>query len=129
MTDSLLSALIGQELGSVVFVRDYVQLDFDGPRFTLFVWPQVSLDSAVRVMGDPGYRDALCALIGHTVLATTENPEAGLVVDFGRGSVTVKPQPAHLEGPEIAMLSGFTDREDWMVWRPQEYPFDDLEWS
>ncbi|GIH89928.1 hypothetical protein ACFFMN_11990 [Planobispora siamensis] len=124
MPDSLLSALIGQELGSVVFVRDYLQLDFDGPRLTLFVWPQVSVDSTVHSMGDPGYRDTLCALIGHTVLTTAESPDAGLVVGFGRGSVTLKPEPSHLEGLEIAMLGGFTDREDWMVWRPDEYPFD-----
>ncbi|MFE3448741.1 hypothetical protein ACFXJ8_07370 [Nonomuraea sp. NPDC059194] len=129
MSDSLLPALVGEEMSSVIFVRDYVQLDFDGPRLSLFVWPRVITDSTVWSMGDPGYRDALCALIGHTVLAATEDAGAGLVVDFGCGAVLVKPEPSHLEGPEIAMLGGFTGRADWMVWRPGEPPFDGPEWS
>ncbi|SNS74062.1 hypothetical protein SAMN05216276_10159 [Streptosporangium subroseum] len=129
MTDSLLSALIGEEMSSVIFIRDYVQLDFDGPKLSLFSWPQIAVDSTVRLMGDPGYRDTLCALIGHAVLAATEDTDTGLVVDFGLGSVVVKPEPSQVEGPEIALLMGFTDRADWMVWRPGEYPFDGPEWS
>jgi hypothetical protein len=58
-----------------------------------------------------------------------ENIDAGLVVDFGVGSVVAKPEPAQLSGPEIAMLGGFADRAGWMVWRPGESPFDGPEWS
>lgn len=80
-------------------------------------------------MGDPGYRDALCEMIGHSVLSVAESTDAGLVVDFGLGSIVTKPEPTELSGPEIAMLRGFTDRADWMVWRPGESPFDSTEWS
>ncbi len=128
-TDSLLLILVGEELASVIFVRDYLQLDFDGPRLSLFVWPQVAVDAEVRRMGDRGYRDALCTLIGHTVLSVAERTDAGLVIDFGLGSVVTNPEPAELSGPEIAMLRGLGDRAPWMVWRPGESPFDGPQWS
>jgi hypothetical protein len=128
-SDSLLHALIGEDLASVVFVRDYLQLDFDGPRLSLYVWPQVTFGSTIRVMGDPGYRDALCDLIGHPVVQARESAATGLVLYFDAGAVTIKPTLTEVVGPEIAMLGGFTDRVDWMVWRPGEAPFDGPEWT
>ncbi|WP_433358752.1 hypothetical protein [Streptosporangium sp. CA-115845] len=130
MTDSLLHALIGEETSSVTFVRDYVQLDFDGPQLSLFTWPRVSVGSTNGSMGEPGYRDMLCDLIGRPVLAVAEGTETGLVLDFGHGSVVIKLDPSEVaDGPEIALLMGFTDRPGFAVWRPGEYPFDGPEWS
>ncbi len=77
MDDSLLDALVGSELGSVVFVRDYVQLELGAGRLTLFVWPSVVVDATTTRLGDPGYRDLLCDLIGHPVRSTTESRETG----------------------------------------------------
>lgn len=126
LEDSLLARLIGLELASVVFVRDYVQLDFDGPRLTCFVWPTVEVGGATSSFGAAGYRDALCAFISQTVLSTDEAVGTGLVLRFAIGAVTVHPTPGELEGPEIAMLSGFSDQA-WDLWRPGEHTFADLE--
>jgi hypothetical protein len=54
--DSLLAALVGKELASVIFVRDYVELDFDGPRLSMFVWPVVAMapTCAAWVIRDTG---------------------------------------------------------------------------
>ena len=35
--------LIGEQLSSVTFVMDYLQLDFDGNRLTCNVWPVVNV--------------------------------------------------------------------------------------
>jgi hypothetical protein len=129
MTDSLLLALISHEMSSVIFVRDYLQLEFDGPRLSLFVWPQVTIDAQVRQAGDPNYRDSLCSLIGLPVQAVEEDPDTGVAVYFESGSIVTKPVPSELEGPEIAMLNGFADNTGWMVWRPGEFPFDGPGWS
>lgn len=56
---SVLEALVDEELGSVVFVMDYVQLDFSAARFSAYVWPTVTIGDATFQSGDPGYRDAL----------------------------------------------------------------------
>ncbi|WP_040807634.1 hypothetical protein [Nocardia concava] len=124
--DSLLGRLIGLELASVVFVRDYLQLDFDGPRLTCYVWPTIEADGITRSLGDSGYRDSLCALISQTVVSTEEAVGAGLVLGFAIGTLSIHPTPEELEGPEIAMLAGFPDRA-WDLWRPGEDTFSDLE--
>ena len=80
MTDSLLGALVEEEVGSVAFVMDYLQLDFVNARFSAYVWPTVSIGDVSRGFGDPGYRDALCALITHEVIETGESSEAGFVI-------------------------------------------------
>ncbi|MCP2342142.1 hypothetical protein [Actinomadura rupiterrae] len=129
MTDSLLVALVGHELGSVIFVRDYLQLDFDGPRLTLLVWPRVTVDAQARGLGDHGYRDSLCSLIGHPVRAVEEGSDTGIAVRFESGSIVANPEPDELESCEIAMLSGFSDRTGSMVWRHGEFPFDGPGWS
>ncbi|WP_244931094.1 hypothetical protein [Nocardioides sp. W7] len=66
------------------------------------------MTSAV-VWGDPGYRDALCALISHEVIETEESPAAGLVIRLGLGEVAIHPEPTELSGPEIAMLQVHAD--------------------
>jgi hypothetical protein len=111
---SLLADLVGEELASVIFVRDYVQLDVDGQRLSLYVWPGVATDGDVRHLGDPVYRDALCRLIGRVVTSTEESREAGLVIHLGAYSVTVKPKANEVAGPEIAMLQGIVDHQGWM---------------
>ncbi|MFE3193695.1 hypothetical protein ACFXHA_32165 [Nocardia sp. NPDC059240] len=117
--------MIGLELASVVFVRNYVQLDFDGPRLTCFVWPTVEIGGAARSLGDSGYRDALCAFISQTVTSVDEAVGTGLVLRFALGAVTIDPTPDEVEGPEIAMLAGFPD-EAWDLWRPGENIFADM---
>ena len=126
MTDSVLHSLVGEELGSVVFVRDYLQLDFENARLSAYVWPTVSFGHVSREFGDLGYRDALCALITSDVIETEESSEAGLVIRFQLGEVVINPEPADLSGPEIAVLQVHADafREaSWIVWRPGEDVF------
>jgi hypothetical protein len=132
MTDSILEALVEEELGSVVFVMDYLQLDFVNARFSAYVWPTVSIGDVSRGFGDPGYRDALCALITHGVIETEESSEAGLVVRFQLGEVVINPEPTDLSGPEIAMLQIHADAfrdASWAVWRPGEDVFASRDWS
>jgi hypothetical protein len=112
--------LVGQELGSVVFVRDYVQLDFDGPRLSLYVWPTVVTDRRVD-FGEPGYRDALCELIGRPVTGV-----AGPTLDFAGTRLLIDPAPDDVLGAEIALFQGETT--ELTVWRPGEPPFDGPDW-
>ncbi|MBW9214712.1 hypothetical protein KV102_07625 [Mumia sp. zg.B53] len=129
MGQSLLDALVEEELGSVVFVGDYLQLDFSHAVFTAYVWPIVTVGRRVLHFGDPGYRDGLCAFIGHEVAGVKESPETGLVIEFGLGEIVTSPRSAELDGPEIALLhlheDSFRDKA-WDVWRVGETPFEAL---
>jgi hypothetical protein len=130
--DSLLGALVKDQLGSVVFVADYLQLDFGHARFTAYTWPTVTIGDASLQFGDPGYRDALCAFITHEVTSTEESPERGLVIRFGLGEIVTNPEPADLGGPEIAQLDVYDPMEQvirLMVWRPGEDVFVGSNWT
>lgn len=132
MTDSLLEALVEEQLGSVVFLSDYVQLDFSNARLSAYVWPTVTVGEVHREFGDQGYRDALCALITHEVIETEESPETGLVIRFELGEVVINPEAADLRGPEIAMLQVHADSfgdASWAVWSPGQHVFAGRDWS
>lgn len=126
-----LSRLVGHRLYSVRFVFDYVELDFDhedtshNPGLTCDVLPHVLSGGRWTAPADPAWAGALRSLIPRQVTATHEATGTGLRLDFGDDAIRLHPSPEELEGPEIAMLSGFGDG-DWMVWRPGEDSFEDL---
>lgn len=83
-----ISALIDQQLSSVEFVQDYLQLHFDGPLLTLYAWPQVADSEGIAVaFGEPGYRDALCSVIAEDVVKAELNDGDALTVEFENGTV------------------------------------------
>lgn len=123
--NELLGRLVGLNLATVVFLRWYLQLTFDGPYLNCEVWPTVDLGSGELGYGELGYRDALCSLLGQAVVATREATGLGLVVEFETGAIRIHPSRDDLEGPEIALLGGFDDKS-WMCWRPGEESFEDL---
>ena len=128
----MLSKLLDEPLSSVVFVADYLQLDFNGSRFTAYAWPKVLIGTSTWEFGDSGYRDALCAFIAHEVVATEESPGVGLVLRFRLGLIITNPEPSELSGPEIAQLSVYVELQqttEWSVWRPGEGTFANRDWS
>jgi hypothetical protein len=65
-----LGTLVGHDLSSVTFVRDYVQLAFDGPRLNACTAPTVTCGAESLSLGHPGYRDCLWKQIGCQVKRT-----------------------------------------------------------
>lgn len=60
-------SLIGEQLSSVEFVQDYLQLHFDGNTLTFYSWPIVTLNEKQYMVGDLDYRNKLCSIIGKKV--------------------------------------------------------------
>ncbi|HEV8283655.1 MAG TPA: hypothetical protein VGQ09_05055 [Chitinophagaceae bacterium] len=61
------TVLIGEQLSSVIFVQDYLQLDFDGKKMTCYEWPTVKLVNGNLDINNKDYRNALCSLIASKV--------------------------------------------------------------
>jgi hypothetical protein len=82
MSSDALSTIVGSELSAVVFVRDYVQLQFDGPVLTAITLPLVV--TATRSIGPnaDGYRDALCDQIGKKVSSTYATDKESIKICF-----------------------------------------------
>jgi hypothetical protein len=123
VTSSLVDRLVCETLSSVIFVGDYCQLEFNGPRLSAYVWPKIVTETTARSFGDSGYRDLLCSFIGHDVEAAHDRPAVGIVLEFAIGSIVINPEPSDLSGPENAMLRGFLDDPSWDIWRPGEDTF------
>jgi len=110
--EGLLRRLIGRDVSSVEFVRDYVQLRFDGPTLTAVTTPSVSAGGRVYRWKDGGYRDMLCGRIGKHVTAAEIVANEYLRLCFEDGvdlSISLRP-----DDYDVAEAATFTfDDENW----------------
>jgi hypothetical protein len=61
--------LVGLEVRAVAFVRDVVEFGFDGLTLRCDADPYVAIGEVAYRFPKPGSRDALCLIIGSTVLS------------------------------------------------------------
>ncbi len=113
--ESELSHLKGCELAGLVFIRDYLQLLFDGPVMNVYLWPIVRIDGKVFAIDNQGYRDALCEQIGKMVVDTIEESKQRLLLRFEDNSeVEISLKDDDQNGPEVASL--ILEDQNWVVW-------------
>lgn len=78
--------LIGERLNSVEFFLDQVSLRFDEKVLSLYAWPLVADPDGISIgFGEPGYRDALCFVIGLSITASTYVEGVELTMEFENG--------------------------------------------
>ena len=100
-------SLAEQELSGVVFVQDYVQLQFDDSGLTAVTLPTVMANEHTYLPGMQGYRDALCERIGHTVVDARIHEGEGIELEFDDGSViSISLRSEDYVGPEAAIFHG-----------------------
>jgi hypothetical protein len=123
--DDLREDLIGSELYSVVFVRDYVQLYLDAEPglpaqgnwqiiVNLYVLPTLRAPSIALASGDQGWADALRTLIDKKIASAALNPGVEFAISFDTGEelhVSLRPgdrldPPSHeaievMHGPDF----------------------------
>ncbi len=112
LKDRGIRGLVEQVLSSVTFVMDYGQFDFNGSSLTTFIWPVWSRGSDTVKEGDPGYRDAVCKLIGVQVVSVIEDADS-LTLGFQNGvTLMVSLRVEEAPGPESANFIS----ETGLVW-------------
>lgn len=109
--------IVGEQLSSVEFVQDYVQLHFDGPTLTLFVWPTVLSGDCHVHFGEPGYRDTLCDRIAHKVAKVAFVEDEYIRIDFDdRWSIVASLKPEDRVVPEAGYFTASRDpTEPWLI--------------
>lgn len=85
--EQLLQSIVGEQLSSVEFVHDYVQLRFDGPTLTAVTQPTVRVSGRQFRWDEPGFRDELCRRIARKVLSAHITPGDSLRIEFDDGAV------------------------------------------
>jgi len=110
MSDTLLAIrqqIIGTEMSAVTFVRDYVQLDFDGPKFTALTPITVSSSKGFAVTGNDQFRNRLCEQIGKAVADVRITEEQDAMISFADGSsIRLSLKSEHYRGPEAVIFNG-----------------------
>lgn len=101
-----ISAIEGEELEAVEFVQDYLQLRFEGPLLTFYEWPSVLLEEFSLSFGEPGYRDALCALIGEEVEQALLEEGSSITLKLANGAVVaLSLREEDMSGPDAGAYS------------------------
>lgn len=109
-----LRTLVGRDLSSVTYVRDYVQLAFDGPGLNAFTMPTVISGSESFSTGQPGYRDSLCQQIGCRVERTEVNHQRASIIFENGATVSISLRDEDYRGPEALMFQLDKDRI-WVI--------------
>jgi hypothetical protein len=104
--------LIGLELSSVPFVRDYVQSGFDGPILNAVTMPTIRVGKRHFRAGEAGYRDALCDRIGSIVMNVPMQEGEALRISFNdKSEISISRRAEDYTGPET-----FTFRDNQGLW-------------
>ena len=110
-----LDALINLELSSVEFIRDYVQLRFDGTTLTAIMPIKVISNDVVYEWGESGYRDSLCEPISSKISKAEVIEGEALSLWFEDGThFTISLEPELYRTEEAVILN--IDKENWWIW-------------
>src|ERR1022692_1965250 len=84
------------------------------PILNAYVWPKVRIPDRIFDLNTSGYRDALCAQIGKSVVAVVEEPKIRLAIQFTDG-VSIEISLRDRTTREAAMLQADSGKK-WNVW-------------
>jgi len=103
-----LEEILDSQLSAVTFVMDYVQFEFHGPRLTAVTWPTVLVGDRLFRLGDPGYRDELCARIAKKVTSIEVRPHAIVIAfdDAALVAISLRAEDLLGRGAESAIFDG-----------------------
>ncbi len=97
-----------EPLSQVVFIHDYLQLKFQDEWLSIYNLAEVKRHGLKVSQGQPGFCDAVVALIGQRVVAADHSDAAfGLRLTFEEGTqFTVRSDEAAISGPEAFEFNG-----------------------
>ena len=103
--------LCGEQLSSVTFVQDYLQLWFDGPGINVTNPLTVETGAVSVTSWQPGFRDALCGQIAKIVKTVEFIDKEAFVIGFEDGSrLSVSLREKDYTTPEALYAHGFSDK-------------------
>lgn len=114
---SSLERLVGKEVSSVCFVRDYLQIVFEELILTCYTLPALCISGELLNPNVTGYRDKLCELIGKSVQSVVERQREELAIYFERDdNIRISLRFEDAASVEAAMLHQLGG-EIFDVWR------------
>lgn len=113
---SLLKTLEGRILTGVMFIHDYIQFYFDESIFNAYTLPHVIKYNATLKPATSGYCDALCELIGKTVIVAHEVDNHLISLEFcDKTVVSISLRSEDQDCAESAMFQDGSGKR-WNFW-------------
>lgn len=110
-----LRQLVGREVSSIEFVRDYVQLRFDGPCLSAYTLPVVQTPDRVLSPSSEGYAEALIGFIGKRMETAESREGERIQCRFSDGvSFAISLRSEDYRAAEAAMLT--TEEKEIWTW-------------
>jgi hypothetical protein len=110
-----LQSIVGLDLSSVEFVRDYIQLRFDGPLVTAYTLPIIEVNTETFTRDKPGYCDLLCSCISKVVVNACVYEGEQILVEFDNG-IRLKISLNDKDYQNTEALIFRQNDEAWWVW-------------
>jgi hypothetical protein len=108
--------LVHCQLCTVTFLKDYVQLNFDGPMFNFYEFPTVKVGDEEFNSKRFGYCDKICSLIGKAVAYVDEIENFGITIKFeDESTIFLSLKLEDRSSVEAAMFQA-GNNEGWIVW-------------
>ena len=102
--------LEGEQLSSVTFVQDYIQLHFDGPGINVYMPMHVEAGATTIRSGDNQFRNALCGQIAKVVQTVSFQDSEALTITFADDTrLSISLRDEDYSGPEALEAHGFRD--------------------
>jgi len=107
--------LIGNQLSSVEFVQDYLQIRFDGPTINVNNPITVTTEQRQITSWNEGFRDLICSQITKIVHAIDITPDKEFRILFtDKSEIAISLLPENYTSPEAIYAHGFKDNQ-WLT--------------
>lgn len=122
MSEHPLGGLVGQELDTVSFVRDYVELRIDYSIVRALTEPSGTIDGIAWRLNDEGAADVMRRYVGRTVADVEMTQDQRILLTFDRDAwLEIPLRPQDRSGPEAAhfipaRVDGTLDTAAMWVW-------------
>lgn len=104
MNKKPLEVLNEKKLSGIVFVLDYLQIQFDSLVVTFMEYPKVKVNTSDYSFGASEYRNKICEFIGKTVSSTFYREDDLFSLDFGEGQIFCSLAPEDYTSPEMVIV-------------------------
>jgi hypothetical protein len=103
--EALIAQLVGAELSGVVFVKDYLQLQFDGLVLSALTRVRVESGEVTAAFGEARFANLLIGRIGKSVIQAEVRSGHSMDLRLSDGSsIAVSLRPEDYVGPEAINL-------------------------
>lgn len=101
MNENSLLNLKGKRISAIVFVLDYLQIQFDDSILSFLVYPKIQINNETFSFGESEYRNKICEFIGNDVSTVKYIEDDLFCLSFNDAKIYCLLNPENYTLPEM----------------------------